>query len=723
MFVALVACAAITTRQLEQRIYAEPYLGASAVSTLVHAPFRLLAFPFRLSQRVLRVANGPTPSSVTSSAEYVYAKLSGNSSVYHICRRLPEDAEEGLKNGEVAVDCGGVLHHVPEWNVRQAGPEMPLLVAASTGDVRAANRTLRKGCPIDGSDPHGRTALYCAACEGSASMIKLLLNAGADVDKAQEQNATPLFVTCQMGHEEAADELISSGADLRVATKLGATPLHVASQYGHETLVKRLLNAGANPNELLPKGVTPLYVAAQMGHSSIVRDLLAAGASASYPIPSVNGATALFAAAQRGHTEVVKILAGEVANVDQGTTDSNVTPLLVAAEMGSAPVVSMLISHGANVDGSSKEGCTPLSQACIHGHYDVAKELLDAGADPNVVMATPDGPAPLYWAAKHGHLDIVKLLIKEGADLDRTTKRSGKTALQAATQAGHTEVARILMEAGALTQQALSGQVTRHSGGSSLTSRAYNRNERMTAPETAKFNVGGQIFEISVNVLKRHPRCLLTSLSGQSENGEPIFVDRSADRFTFVLDWLRDEHVTVPPSVSREALMRDLAFFNLKVPPQSVVYEAPALGVVAKRQGEMLQRFTRTLDAKLSTLKRQSAVLESCKQILNCTVLEMNKGVTQITFTPEQGGCLSAVSDYTSDVEIRQSITQMLREAGIFSEWVWSPFTWASTGWTLRVDSTKQVLPDTIRKSTRSMQANTLDTQKAIQGHLMRNRR
>lgn len=64
-------------------------------------------------------------------------------------------------------------------------------------------------------------------------------------------------------------------------------------------------------------------------------------------------------------------------------------------------------------------------------------------------------------------------------------------------------------------------------------------------------------------------------------------------------------------------------------------------------------------------------------KVLNCTVLEMNKGVTQMTFTPEQGkyrsffkeayfnalgGCLSAVSNYTSDVDIRQSISQMLRE-------------------------------------------------------------
>lgn len=136
-----------------------------------------------------------------------------------------------------------------------------------------------------------------------------------------------------------------------------------------------------------------------MGHNSIARDLLAAGASASYPIPSVNGATALFGAAQRGHTEVfwnqgvsqrfssfllpvkvVKILAGEVTNVDQATTDSNVTPLLVAAEMGFTPVVSMLISFGANVDWSSRE--VRFFDTSIHEA--VFRPLFSKGLHPSV---------------------------------------------------------------------------------------------------------------------------------------------------------------------------------------------------------------------------------------------------------------------------------------------------------------------------------------------------
>jgi len=57
---------------------------------------------------------------------------------------------------------------------------------------------------------------------------------------------------------------------------------------------------------------------------------------------------------------------------------------------------------------------------------------------------------PLAYAARERQLETVKLLLREGADVNAAhTSHAGNTALREATEAGHLEVVRALLEAGA----------------------------------------------------------------------------------------------------------------------------------------------------------------------------------------------------------------------------------------------------------------------------------
>lgn len=74
------------------------------------------------------------------------------------------------------------------------------------------------------------------------------------------------------------------------------------------------------------------------------------------------------------------------------------------------------------------------------------RALIAEGADVN--QLDPNGDAPLVMAAYLGHTEIVRLLLDAGADLTAVDPGMKATALHAAAYAGRTEAARLLVERG-----------------------------------------------------------------------------------------------------------------------------------------------------------------------------------------------------------------------------------------------------------------------------------
>ena len=57
--------------------------------------------------------------------------------------------------------------------------------------------------------------------------------------------------------------------------------------------------------------------------------------------------------------------------------------------------------------------------ACVYGHFELAKLLLEAGAD--IEAKTKNGYMALHLAAQYGHALIITLLLENGAPPDALT--------------------------------------------------------------------------------------------------------------------------------------------------------------------------------------------------------------------------------------------------------------------------------------------------------------
>jgi hypothetical protein len=153
----------------------------------------------------------------------------------------------------------------------------------------------------------------------------------------------------------------------------------------------------------------------------------------------------LFAAAQKGDAAGVRAVLAKGVDVNTkfryGTT-----ALLYAAQKGNPEVVRVLLDHGADVNAKETlSGMTPVMFAAFKGHTAIVKLLLDRGvAEPDPAFA----PAVFF-----GHTETVKALLDSKALKPETLS----VGLEAATQAGHKEIAELLRKAGAKPPDPSSG--------------------------------------------------------------------------------------------------------------------------------------------------------------------------------------------------------------------------------------------------------------------------
>ncbi len=104
--------------------------------------------------------------------------------------------------------------------------------------------------------------------------------------------------------------------------------------------------------------------------------------------------------------------------------------------------VQQAIDAGADVN-VKQDGWTALTIAAEWGYADVARLLLDRGADPNERRAV--GWFPLLGAAWQNHAEVARLLLDHGANVNLISE-DGWTALLAASRNGCNDVARLLLD-------------------------------------------------------------------------------------------------------------------------------------------------------------------------------------------------------------------------------------------------------------------------------------
>lgn len=123
------------------------------------------------------------------------------------------------------------------------------------------------------------------------------------------------------------------------------------------------------------------------------------------------------------------------------------TPLCIASEHGHIEVFKYLIKAGADVNKAIIDGITPLIIASEKGHHNLVKLLIKAKANVNKSM---EGQVtPLFIASQNGYPEVVKLLVDSGANVDKARIADNLTSLFIAANVGHDKVVKILIEGGA----------------------------------------------------------------------------------------------------------------------------------------------------------------------------------------------------------------------------------------------------------------------------------
>lgn len=110
------------------------------------------------------------------------------------------------------------------------------------------------------------------------------------------------------------------------------------------------------------------------------------------------------------------------------------------------------IASGGDLSETNEAGESVLACALReHCDKDLLMLLIESGAD--IFAIDDEGVSVFDMAVTYNNVDMVKHLIDNGQNVNETSRRSGFTALMAAACYGRTEVAKILLESGADSQQ------------------------------------------------------------------------------------------------------------------------------------------------------------------------------------------------------------------------------------------------------------------------------
>lgn len=128
------------------------------------------------------------------------------------------------------------------------------------------------------------------------------------------------------------------------------------------------------------------------------------------------------------------------------TTIASAETIVEAAKNGDLHTVKTILAKDpSKLNATDDSKYTALHWACMRAHWDVAKFLIEKGADLNV--AGGDGGTQINWAVHHDNVEIIKLMVEKGAKLN-IRNQWGMTELHTAIWRGCIHVVEYLLDHG-----------------------------------------------------------------------------------------------------------------------------------------------------------------------------------------------------------------------------------------------------------------------------------
>ena len=403
-----------------------------------------------------------------------------------------------VQNGNASIT-GLLLDYGAVVNKPMSNGETPLMMAARTGDLATLQVLLDNGADIDAVENlRGTNALMWAAANRNADAVRLLLANGAQIaatsgttrpgrnpylaptarDRIREAFDNRGFgrisddaVDVNDGSPRSREEVLA-----RIPENLledfvreqenpvtppprkqwgGLAALHFAVRENDLESVKVLVEAGADVNQISEYGWSPLLTATQNRFYQIGMYLLENGADPN--IANEGGWNPLYIATDNRNIE-----GGDYPTRKPDMDHLDYIRALLAAgadpnlRMNSSTETRTIFTH----QWLREEGATPFLRAAQSSDLDLMKLLLEYGADPNI--KTTDGVTPLMVASgiawvqgvtfewsEEANLETIRMLLELGNQVNDQDIEDGRTALMGAAHKGRTEVARMLVDAGA----------------------------------------------------------------------------------------------------------------------------------------------------------------------------------------------------------------------------------------------------------------------------------
>jgi ankyrin repeat protein len=208
-----------------------------------------------------------------------------------------------------------------------------------------------------------------------------------------------------------------------------------------------LLNTGTD-------GVSTLVRAAREGWMKAAALLLDHGVKIDEPRGKTS---AIHAAASNGRKAMIELLIARGADLNIVDQQQR-TALQIATELARFEVARVLVERGADPNAGWSDGediGSPLHYACIHENLPMVRLLLDKRADVNAIsksesVGVPVMGSPLMAAIRSQNLELVTLLLDRGAkpDLKVTGKSSVASPISEAVQSGSIPIVEKLLERG-----------------------------------------------------------------------------------------------------------------------------------------------------------------------------------------------------------------------------------------------------------------------------------
>ncbi|CAI5978287.1 unnamed protein product [Closterium sp. NIES-65] len=379
---------------------------------------------------------------------------------------------------------------------QEAELTMTTIYAASRGDIEHLKRLIKAGANAGKADYDGRTPLHLAAAGGYDEVVRFLLLEGADVNSMDNFGTTPLLEALRAGNDSTAKILTEKHGtvNLQVRACVLHWPMHRPMVWGwrgpwygvgvvgcpytllealragndstakilsekHGTVNLQALRAGNDstakiltdkhgtvnlqvracslhwPMRRPMKAGTDRCKAVMRGDMGLLRRLLINPNAADYdlrtplhtPLPSLRR-TDLCNAVMRGDTGLLRRLLVNGVNPNAADYDLR-TPLHIASAEGFVQVARLLVEHGADVAALDRWGNSSLDEARRCGSLPLIHLLEEAMRERGLLIAQATAPLPPPFPNSHSltRSHPSPLLVPADADWDRITEDGSAT--------------------------------------------------------------------------------------------------------------------------------------------------------------------------------------------------------------------------------------------------------------------------------------------------------